>query len=58
MVFWSADQSMDMLGYMNHLWFFQGLDGQSDSKSIHGGCEVLSGEKWSATKWMRQRETS
>ncbi|KAF3559364.1 hypothetical protein F2Q69_00017916 [Brassica cretica] len=23
-----------------------GLDGQSDPKSIHGGCEVLSGEKW------------
>lgn len=34
---------------------FQGLDGQSDPSSIHGGCEVLAGEKWSATKWMRQR---
>ena len=39
-------------------WYFQGLDGQSDPNSIHGGCEVLSGEKWSATKWMRQRVTS
>lgn len=36
----------------------QGLDGQSDPNSIHGGCEVLSGEKWSATKWMRQKATS
>ena len=35
----------------------QGLDGQSDPNSIHGGCEVVSGEKWSATKWMRQRST-
>lgn len=34
---------------------FQGLDGESDPNSIHGGCEVLAGEKWSATKWMRQR---
>ncbi|KAF5187734.1 Prolyl 4-hydroxylase [Thalictrum thalictroides] len=40
------------------LFWSMGLDGQSDPKSIHGGCEVLTGEKWSATKWMRQRSTS
>eukprot|EP00257_Ricinus_communis_P021648 XP_015581182.1 prolyl 4-hydroxylase 1 isoform X1 [Ricinus communis] len=40
------------------LFWSMGLDGQSDPKSIHGGCEVLAGEKWSATKWMRQRATS
>ncbi|XVE81095.1 hypothetical protein DITRI_Ditri15bG0035700 [Diplodiscus trichospermus] len=37
------------------LFWSMGLDGESDPKSIHGGCEVLSGEKWSATKWMRQK---
>ncbi|GLT47151.1 hypothetical protein SLA2020_208650 [Shorea laevis] len=37
------------------LFWSMGLNGESDPKSIHGGCEVLSGEKWSATKWMRQR---
>lgn len=31
------------------------LDGQVDPTSLHGGCKVLSGEKWSSTKWMRQR---
>ncbi|KAG2400956.1 Prolyl 4-hydroxylase [Vigna angularis] len=36
------------------LFWSMGLDGQSDPKSVHGGCEVISGEKWSATKWMRQ----
>ncbi|KAL3617289.1 Prolyl 4-hydroxylase 1 [Castilleja foliolosa] len=36
------------------LFWSMGLDGQSDPKSLHGGCEVLAGEKWSATKWMRQ----
>ncbi|KAL9264071.1 Prolyl 4-hydroxylase 1-like protein [Drosera capensis] len=36
------------------LFWSMGLDGQSDPNSVHGGCEVLSGEKWSATKWMRQ----
>jgi prolyl 4-hydroxylase len=40
------------------LFWSMGLDGQSDPRSIHGGCEVLSGEKWSATKWMRQKATS
>lgn len=39
------------------LFWSMGLDGQSDPSSIHGGCEVLGGEKWSATKWMRQRTT-
>lgn len=40
------------------LFWSMGLDGQSDPSSVHGGCEVLSGEKWSATKWMRQKATS
>uniref|UniRef100_A0A7C8ZQT8 Procollagen-proline 4-dioxygenase n=1 Tax=Opuntia streptacantha TaxID=393608 RepID=A0A7C8ZQT8_OPUST len=40
------------------LFWSMGLDGQPDPKSVHGGCEVLSGEKWSATKWMRQRAIS
>ncbi|XP_041010304.1 prolyl 4-hydroxylase 1-like isoform X1 [Juglans microcarpa x Juglans regia] len=39
------------------LFWSMGLDGVSDPNSIHGGCEVLAGEKWSATKWMRQRTT-
>lgn len=37
------------------LFWSMGLDGQPDPRSVHGGCEVRSGEKWSATKWMRQR---
>ncbi|KAL8139741.1 hypothetical protein V2J09_005762 [Rumex salicifolius] len=37
------------------LFWSMGLDGQSDPRSVHGGCEVQSGEKWSATKWMRQK---
>ncbi|KAI3459718.1 hypothetical protein Pfo_016381 [Paulownia fortunei] len=40
------------------LFWSMGLDGQSDPNSLHGGCEVLAGEKWSATKWMRQSITS
>ncbi|KAI9196014.1 hypothetical protein LWI28_020269 [Acer negundo] len=40
------------------LFWSMGLNGVSDPNSIHGGCEVLGGEKWSATKWMRQGATS
>lgn len=39
------------------LFWSMGLDGQSDPNSLHGGCAVLKGEKWSATKWMRQKAT-
>ncbi|KAI3934669.1 hypothetical protein MKX01_012209 [Papaver californicum] len=38
------------------LFWSMGLDGKEDPSSIHAGCEVLSGEKWSATKWMRQNK--
>lgn len=40
------------------LFWSMGLNGEVDSNSIHGGCEVLKGEKWSATKWMRQSTTN
>jgi prolyl 4-hydroxylase len=30
--------------------------GQVDPSTLHGGAPVLSGEKWIATKWMRQRK--
>lgn len=29
--------------------------GQVDARTLHGGKPVLAGEKWIATKWMRQR---
>lgn len=29
-------------------------DGSTDHNTLHGGCKVLAGEKWLATKWMRQ----
>jgi prolyl 4-hydroxylase len=29
--------------------------GEVDPRTLHAGCPVLRGEKWIATKWMRQR---
>ncbi|MCO5587201.1 hypothetical protein L7F22_041148 [Adiantum nelumboides] len=31
-------------------------DATPDASSLHGGCPVISGNKWSATKWMRMHE--
>lgn len=31
-------------------------DGSEDPQTLHGGAPVRRGEKWIATKWMRQRE--
>lgn len=35
------------------LFFNLSPDGTTDSLSLHGGCPVIKGEKWSATKWIR-----
>jgi len=35
------------------LFFNLKPDGTTDSVSLHGGCPVIKGEKWSATKWIR-----
>ncbi len=34
---------------------YAGLDGSVDARSLHGGAPVIRGEKWIATKWLRQR---
>ena len=30
--------------------------GPSSTRTLHGGAPVLAGEKWIATKWLRERE--
>ena len=35
------------------LFWSTSLEGWEDDKSLHGGCPVTRGEKWTATKWMR-----
>ena len=37
--------------------YFNSLQ-QVDSRTLHGGAPVVSGEKWIATKWIREREYS
>lgn len=33
-------------------------DGQMDPQSLHAGCPVIQGDKWSATKWLRVEKYS
>jgi prolyl 4-hydroxylase len=35
------------------IFWSQTPEGKEDPKSLHGGCDVVSGVKWSATKWIR-----
>jgi prolyl 4-hydroxylase len=38
------------------LWFsYCNASGQLDAKTLHGGAPVMAGEKWIATKWLRER---
>jgi len=35
------------------IFWSQTPEGKEDPKSLHGSCDVVSGVKWSATKWIR-----
>jgi prolyl 4-hydroxylase len=34
---------------------YTGVSGETDARTLHGGSPVAAGEKWIATKWLRQR---
>jgi prolyl 4-hydroxylase len=34
---------------------YTGAHGETDPRTLHGGSPVVAGEKWVATKWLRQR---
>ncbi|KAI8541094.1 hypothetical protein RHMOL_Rhmol08G0036200 [Rhododendron molle] len=38
------------------LFWSMNPDGTLDPSSLHGGCPVIKGNKWSSTKWMRVNE--
>lgn len=37
------------------LFYNMTVDGKEDPQSLHGGAPVIKGEKWIATKWIRER---
>jgi prolyl 4-hydroxylase len=52
------DIGLDVLPRRGNAVFFAYSDdaGRLDPRTLHGGSPVGSGEKWIATKWLRQRE--
>ena len=52
------DIGLDVLPRRGNAVFFAYSDetGRLDSRTLHGGSPVAAGEKWIATKWLRQRD--
>lgn len=49
------DAGLDVLPQRGHAVFFGYDRPLPSSKTLHGGAPVLEGEKWVATKWLRER---
>ena len=52
------DAALSVLPKRGSAVFFSYSQPHPDSLTLHGGAPVLSGEKWIATKWLREREFS
>jgi len=50
------DVGLEVAPIKGNAVFFSYDRAHVDTKSLHGGAPVLEGEKWVATKWMRERE--
>ena len=47
---------MEVAAQRGNAVFFSYARPHPDTRSLHGGAPVLEGEKWIATKWLRERE--
>ncbi len=50
------DAYMEVAAQRGNAVFFSYDRPHPDTRSLHGGVPVLAGEKWIATKWLRERE--
>jgi prolyl 4-hydroxylase len=50
-----TDAALSVLPKRGSAVFFSYSQAHPDSLSLHGGAPVLAGEKWVATKWLRER---
>ncbi len=50
------DVHMEVAAQRGNAVFFSYDRPHPDTRSLHGGAPVLAGEKWIATKWLRERE--
>lgn len=50
------DVGLEVAPQRGHAVFFSYARPHPSTRTLHGGAPVLAGEKWVATKWLRQRE--
>jgi len=50
------DAALEISPNQGNAVFFSYARPHSDTRTLHGGAPVLEGEKWIATKWLRERE--
>lgn len=50
------DARLDVLPKQGHAVFFSYNRPHANTRTLHGGAPVVEGEKWIATKWLRERE--
>ncbi len=50
------DANLEVAPCQGHAVFFSYERPHSSTRSLHGGAPVIEGEKWIATKWLRERE--
>ncbi len=50
------DAGLEVAAKRGHAVFFAYDHPHPGTKALHGGAPVLSGDKWVATKWLRERE--
>lgn len=55
----SCDQGYKYTPRSGDALLFWSVDpsGEFDRHALHGGCPVVAGEKWVATKWLRDKPT-
>ena len=50
------DVQLEVAAQRGNAVFFSYARPHPDTRSLHGGAPVITGEKWIATKWLRERE--
>ena len=50
------DASLEVAPHQGHAVFFSYERPHPSTRTLHGGAPVIEGEKWIATKWLRERE--
>ena len=53
---WAKAPRLKVAAIKGNAVFFSYDRAHASTRTLHGGAPVLAGEKWVATKWLRERE--